>query len=75
MVAAVSARSLAGYVEPNLSDDAFFLGLMHNLGILTLVRCLPQQYSLIVKEMQSSGCSYHEAEDHVLGFNHMAVGK
>jgi diguanylate cyclase (GGDEF)-like protein len=25
--------------------------------------------------MQNSGCTYHEAEDHVLGFNHMAVGK
>ena len=75
LVGAVSARSLAACVQPNLSEDAFFLGLMHNLGILTLVRCLPKQYSLVVKEMQSSGCSYHEAEDYVLGFNHMAVGK
>ncbi len=75
LIGAISARSLAADVKPDLSEDAFFLGLMHNLGILTLVRCLPKQYSLVIKEMQTSGSSYHEAEDLVLGFNHMAVGK
>jgi diguanylate cyclase (GGDEF)-like protein len=75
LIGAVSARSLAANVKPELSEDAFFLGLMHNLGILTLVRCLPKQFSLVIKEMQTAGCSYHEAEDLVLGFNHMAVGK
>jgi HD-like signal output (HDOD) protein len=75
LIGAISARSLAEDVKPDLSEDAFFLGLMHNLGILTLVRCLPKQYSLVIKEMQTSGSSYHESEDLVLGFNHMAVGK
>jgi diguanylate cyclase (GGDEF)-like protein len=75
LIGAISARSLAANVRPDLSEDSFYLGLMHNLGILTLVRCLPKQYSLVIKEMQTSGCSYHEAEDIVLGFNHMTVGK
>ena len=75
MIGAVSAKSLAAQINPNHAEDAFFIGLLHNLGILTLARCLPKQYSLVVKEMQNSGCSYHEAEDHVFGFNHMAVGK
>ena len=75
LIGAASARSLADCINPNLAEDAFFIGLLHNLGILTLVRCLPQQYSLVIKEMQTSDCSYHEAEDQVLGFNHMAVGK
>ena len=75
LIGAVSARSLAADLLPDLSEDAFFLGLLHNLGILTLVRCLPKQYSLVIKEMQTTGCSYHEAEDHVLGFNHLAVGR
>jgi diguanylate cyclase (GGDEF)-like protein len=75
LIGAVSAKSLAAQINPNLAEDAFFIGLLHNLGILTLVRCLPKQYSLVIKEMQTSDCGYHEAEDHVLGFNHMAVGK
>lgn len=75
LIGAVSARSLAADILPNLSEDAFFLGLLHNLGILTLVRCLPKQYSLVIKEMQTSGCTYHEAEDIILGFNHTAIGR
>jgi HD-like signal output (HDOD) protein len=75
LIGAVSARSLAEQIHPSLAEDAFFIGLLHNVGILTLARCLPQQYSLVIKEMQTSRCGYHEAEDHVLGFNHMAVGK
>ena len=75
LIGAVSARSLAEGINPDLAEDAFFIGLLHNVGILTLVRCLPKQYSLVIKEMQTSGCSYHEAEDQVFGFNHMAVGK
>ncbi len=75
LIGAVSARSLADGINPSLAEDSFFIGLLHNVGILTLVRCLPKQYSLVIKEMQASGCGYHEAEDQVLGFNHMAVGK
>jgi diguanylate cyclase (GGDEF)-like protein len=75
LIGAASARALAADVLPEFSEDAFFLGLLHNLGILTLVRCLPKQYSLVIKEMQTSGCSYHEAEDLMLGFNHMAIGR
>jgi len=75
LIGAVSARALAADVLPKFSEDAFFLGLLHNLGILTLVRCIPKQYSLVTKEMQTSGCSYHEAEDLMLGFNHTAIGR
>ncbi len=75
LIGAVSARALAADVLPKFSENAFFLGLLHNLGILTLVRCIPKQYSLVTKEMQTSGCSYHEAENLILGFNHMAIGR
>lgn len=75
LIGAVSAKSLAAQLNPNHAEDAFFIGLLHNLGILTLARCLPKQYSLVIKEIQNSGCSYHEAEDQVFGFNHMAVGQ
>ena len=36
---------------------------------------MPQQYSLVLKEKDRSLCSYHEAENQILGFNHMEVGE
>lgn len=75
LVSAHSAKLIASCVNPNVSEDAFSLGLLHNLGILALALALPKQYSLVLKEMQASGCSHQEAEDHVLGFNHMEVGQ
>ena len=75
LISAHSSKLLAASVKPDIAEDAFFLGLMHNLGILALAMCLPKQYNLVLKEMQSNGCSNHEAEDHVFGFNHMEVGQ
>ena len=75
LVSAHSAKLIASCVEPDVSEDAFFIGLMHNLGILALAVSLPRQYSLVLKEMQTSGATHHEAEGHVLGFNHMEVGQ
>ena len=75
LVSAHAAKLIAGCVAPDAAKDAFFLGLMHNLGILALAVTLPRQYSLVLKEMQNSGSTYQEAEDHVLGFNHMEVGQ
>jgi diguanylate cyclase (GGDEF)-like protein len=75
LVSAHAAKLIAASVKPDVSEDAFFLGLLHNLGILALAMALPRQYSLVLKEIQTSGCTHQEAEDHVLGFNHMDVGQ
>ncbi len=75
LVGALAARLLAERILPKYSEDAFFLGLLHNIGILALIQCMPKQYTLVIKEMESSGLDYHEAEDQILGFTHMAVGQ
>ena len=75
LVGAMAARLLAEKIIPKYSEDAFFLGLLHNIGILALIQCMPKQYSLVLKEMEVSGLDYHEAEDQILGFTHMAVGE
>lgn len=75
LIAAVACRLLASRIAPQLAEDAFFLGLLHNIGILCLVRCMPDQYRLVLKEMERSGCDSHEAETQVLGFTHMEVGQ
>jgi len=75
LIGAVAAKLLAEKVLPEYSEDAFFLGLLHNIGILTLLQCMPKQYNLVLKEMEFTGYAYHEAEDVILGFNHTAVGE
>ena len=75
LVGALAARLLAEKIIPKFSEDAFFLGLLHNIGILALIQCMPKQYSLVLKEMENSGLDYHEAEDQILGFTHMAAGQ
>ena len=74
LIGAVSAKILSGQILPHFSDDAFFLGLIHNLGLLVISQLMPDQYSLIVNEKERSLCSDHEAENQILGFNHMELG-
>jgi two-component system, cell cycle response regulator len=75
LVGAVSAKILAEKVLPNFSEDAFFLGLIHNIGILAMNQSIPEQYRLVLKEKERNLCSYQEAENQVLGFNHMQLGE
>jgi diguanylate cyclase (GGDEF)-like protein len=75
LIGAVASKLLAEKILPEYSEDAFFLGLLHNIGILTLLQCMPDQYSLVLKEMESKNYAYHEAENQILGFDHAAVGE
>ena len=62
-------------IDPELAEDAFFLGLLHNIGTLALQNACPDQYSIVSEEMRSSLCSCHEAERHVFGFSHVEAGE
>jgi diguanylate cyclase (GGDEF)-like protein len=75
LVGAVSAKILSEKILPRFSDDAFFLGLIHNLGILLMNQIMPDQYTLVIKEKERSLCSDHQAENQILGFNHMELGE
>jgi two-component system cell cycle response regulator len=75
LVSAITSKLMAHEFLPDLEEDAFFLGLLHDIGILALVQCIPDQYCLVLEETERSLCSYHEAESQVLGFDHMEVGE
>ena len=75
LIGAVSAKIISEKIYPKFSDDAFLLGLIHNLGILVTNQCIPDQYSLVLKERERNLCSYQEAENQILGFNHMELGE
>jgi len=75
LTAAVSARLIAEAVAPDAAEDAFFIGLLHDMGILTIASCMPDQYSLVIREATQGTCARHDAEHQILGFDHMAVGR
>ena len=75
LIGAVSAKILTKKILPNFAEDAFFLGLIHNIGILAMNQCMPEQYQLVINETKNSSFSYSEAENRVFGVNHMQLGE
>ena len=70
----VAARALARRQMPEFSEDAFFLGLLHDIGMLAFSQAIPDQYTLVIQEMDHSGCNAQTAERQVLGFDHAHLG-
>ena len=75
LIAALTTKLLAQKIYPDAAEDAFFVGLLHNIGILSMIQCMPKQYSLVLQEMAQTQCGFHEAENQVLGFDHAEVGE
>ena len=73
LTGATASKLLATNIHPDIADDAFFVGLFCDIGILAIVQCMPEQYSLILKEMEKTQCTFHEAERQILGFDHAEI--
>ena len=54
LVGAVSAKLLTERLNPELLDNAFFMGLLQNIGTLTFGHCMPLQYDLVLSEMEKT---------------------
>ncbi len=74
LFSAVTMKLITGKLDRQLADDAFFLGLLHDIGILTLNQCMPDQYNLVLAEMDKKQVSYQDAESQVFGYTHMEIG-
>lgn len=75
LIGAVSAKLLAEKVQRSFSADAFFMGLLQNIGSFILACNLPDQYHLVVSAAEKDGGGWHWAENQVFGFNHMEMGE
>ena len=71
---AVTTKLIASKVFPALTEDAFFLGLLHDIGILALNQSMPKQYQMVLTEKNINQSTYPAAEMQVLGFTHMEIG-
>ena len=74
LIGAIAAQELARELQPELADEAFLIGLLQDIGILALLQCMPDQYELVLNEVQATGCAYHDAEIQIIGFSHMEFG-
>jgi HD-like signal output (HDOD) protein len=52
LIGATSAKILSEKLLPNFSEDAFFLGLLQNIGILAMNQSMPDQYVLVLQEKE-----------------------
>ena len=62
-------------LSPELLDNAFFIGLLQDIGTLTFGHCMPAQYNLILSEMEKTSSDCQDAEESILGYNHQEIGE
>ncbi len=71
---AVAAEALMKRYAPPLSEEAFLLGVIHDIGCLVLVQNFPKEVVLSLKLMKEKNLSQSEAEKEVIGVSHQEVG-
>lgn len=73
--AACSASAIARVSGLGRPDDAFIMGLLHDLGKLALAKFLPDLYAQVRARVERDGGLIREAEMAVLGCDHATVGR
>jgi len=70
---AIGCHTLASFLRKTYVDEAFLLGLLHDLGKLVLIRQLPTEYQAIINKTKQ-GRIYVDIEQEELGFSHPLIG-
>lgn len=70
---AACAKVLARHIRFN-QDYAFTAGLLHNIGRLVLVSSFPEHYAQALAYRAQHDCSMLEAEQIILGVDHVQAG-
>jgi two-component system, cell cycle response regulator len=74
LVGAIATKLLAERLKIKNTEDIFFLGLLKNIGSLTMAYLFPDQYSLVLSEVEKNKISFQDAETEVFGFDHAGPG-
>ena len=75
LVGAIAAKLIAEKTNRQHGENAFFLGLLQNIGIPIMAESMPAQYEEVIMKTKSSTASLHEVESQLLGLNHMEIGE
>lgn len=70
---AVAARLLSEQLWNQPGDEAFTSGLLHDIGILVLLRELGEPYARFVNGVIDEGCNLATLEQDTLGFEHVEL--
>ncbi len=70
----VGAKAIAKQLAPSMMEEMYVTGLMHDIGILTLDRFMPNDLNVAIRKAQAQKTSLADAELQVLGFTHAEVG-
>ncbi len=71
---AVYARALARRVDPMIGETAYLSGLVHDLGKLVLLLCMPAECQELAAGVAGDGGSLVDAEYQAWGASHAEVG-
>jgi diguanylate cyclase (GGDEF)-like protein len=74
LVGAIATKMMTEQLKIKRAEDAFYLGLLENIGALTLAYLNPLQYATVQSDIQKHQLSPQEAENRVFGFDHADVG-
>lgn len=74
LIGAVAAKLLTEKVSRQHGENAFFLGLLQNIGTLMMAHAMPDAYAALLQEAAPGGRALHEIETARMGMNHMDVG-
>jgi len=71
---ALASERIADQVKPALKSDAFFTGLLLNVGKLLFLRYLEEKYIRVMRDAQKFGVDLSTAEQVHLGIDYLAAG-
>jgi len=75
LVGAIASRAIAARLKTDFTDDAFFCGLLQNIGSLILSESFPEKYVLVAEECRHASADVRHAESAILGWDHTEIGE
>ena len=74
---AVAAKMMAMKVLPDLAEDAFMAGLLHDIAKVVIDQniCRNKEYAGVLKVMEKGGTDIIEVERDIVGIDHASLGK
>ncbi|MBN2419721.1 MAG: zinc-ribbon domain-containing protein, partial [Deltaproteobacteria bacterium] len=73
LAVALASKIIAQKIKPDLENDAFAAGLIHDSGKIVLDRYLQERHSLFEEFMKDGQKTFLEAEKNILGFDHSEI--
>ena len=70
---AAACQIISKHLKKSYADEAFLLGLLHDLGKIVLLRQMNKEYEAIVQSTRK-GKQFFEIEQSELGFGHQLIG-